>query len=79
MLGGSGGTNCKNNGLKVPLQVHGTTSNPQIVPDAGGVAAGVLKAQLSCGGGVGVPGTTTSNPADMVNQLGGLLGKKKKP
>lgn len=80
LLGGSGGTNCKNNGIKVPLQVHGTTSNPQIVPDAGGVAAGMLKSQLSCAGGVGVPGaTTTSNPADVVNQLGGLLGKKKKP
>jgi AsmA protein len=79
LLGGSGGTNCKDNGIKVPLQVHGTTSNPQFSPDVGGVAAGMLKAQLSCAGGVGVPGTTTSNPADVVNQLGGLLGKKKKP
>ena len=79
LLGGSGGTNCKDAGIKVPLQVHGTTSNPQFAPDVGGVAAGMLKSQLSCAGGVGVPGTTTSNPADVVNQLGGLLGKKKKP
>ena len=79
LLGGSGGTNCKNNGIKVPLQVHGTTSNPQFSPDVGGATASMLKAQLSCAGGAGVPGTTTSNPADVVNQLGGLLGKKKKP
>jgi AsmA protein len=79
LLGGSGGSNCKNNEMKVPLQVHGTTSNPQFAPDVGGVAASMLKAQLSCAGGVGAPGTTTSNPAGVVNQLGGLLGKKKKP
>jgi AsmA protein len=79
LLGGSGGTNCKSNGIKVPLQVHGTTSNPQFSPDVGGATASMLKAQLSCAGGAGVPGTTTSNPADVVNQLGGLLGKKKKP
>jgi hypothetical protein len=79
LLGGSGGTNCKNNEMKVPLQVRGTASNPQFAPDVGGVAASMLKSELSCAGGVGVPGTTTSNPAGVVNQLGGLLGKKKKP
>ena len=79
LLGGSGGTNCQSSGMKVPLQVHGTTSNPQFAPDVGGVAAGMLKSQLSCAGGAAVPGTTTQNPADVVNQLGGLLGKKKKP
>jgi AsmA protein len=80
LLGG-GGSNCKNSGnMKIPLQVHGTTSNPQFAPDVGGVAAGILKSELSCAGGT-VPGTnTTGNPADLVNQLGGLLGgKKKKP
>ena len=80
LLGGSGGTNCKNEGMKVPLQVHGTTANPQFAPDVGGVAAGMLKAQLTCGAGGAIPGaTTTTNPSGVVNQLGGLLGKKKKP
>lgn len=79
LLGGSGGTNCKNSGIKVPLQVHGTTSNPQFSPDVGGATASMLKAELSCAGGTGAPGTTTANPSDVINQLGGLLGKKKKP
>lgn len=85
VMGGSGSTSCKNEGMKVPLQIHGTTANPQIVPDVGGVAAGMLKSQLSCAGGAsgvtkGAAGAATSNPAGMVNQLGGLLGgKKKKP
>ena len=85
MLGG-GSTNCKSGGMKVPLQVKGTTSNPQFVPDAGGVAAGLLKSELACGGGAG--GLTKSaegiaggnkGTSDVVNQLGGLLGKKPKP
>jgi len=85
---GGGGTNCKSGGVKVPLQVHGTTSNPQFVPDVGGAAAGLLKAELSCAGGAsgaqglatGLAGAAgTGNTSDVVNQLGGLLGKKKKP
>jgi AsmA protein len=73
--------NCKNGGLKVPLQVHGTTSNPQFVPDVGGAAAGMLKSELACVGGPagGVNGLTGGNASGVVNQLGGLLGKKKKP
>jgi AsmA protein len=77
-----GGTNCKNGGIKVPLQVHGTTSNPQFVPDVGGAAASMLKSQLSCAGGATNPeglakGLTQGNTGNVVNQLGGLLGKKK--
>ncbi len=81
-----GGSNCKSGGIKVPLQVHGTTSNPQFVPDVGGAAASLLKAQLACGtsgaGNVeglakGLTGTGTGGAANTVNQLGGLLGKKK--
>jgi AsmA protein len=75
MMGG-GATNCKNGGLKVPLQVHGTTKNPQFVPDVGGAAAGMLKSELGCAPGVGNP---AANPGNVVNQLGGLFGKKKKP
>lgn len=84
LLGGSGGTACKNGGLKVPLQVHGTTSNPQFVPDVGGVTASLLKSQLTCAGGAGaVPGlggANAGNAAGAINSLSGLLGgKKKKP
>jgi AsmA protein len=86
---GAGGTNCKNGGVKVPLQVKGTTANPQFVPDVGGAAASLLKSELSCAGGAsGVEGLTkglaggagAGNASGVVNQLGGLLGgKTKKP
>jgi AsmA protein len=83
VLGGS--ANCKNGGIKVPLQVHGTTANPQIVPDVGGATASVLKSELSCAGGAGnatgvasgLAGAAAGNPAGAINQLGGLLGGKK--
>lgn len=81
-----GGTNCKSGGIKVPLQVHGTTQNPQFTPDVGGTTASLLKAQLTCAGGTagaaqGLAGTLTKNPdaAGAVGALGGLLGGKKKP
>jgi AsmA protein len=80
-----GGANCKNGGLKVPLQVHGTTANPQIVPDVGGATASLLKSELTCPGGEmenltkGLGGVGGSNAGNVVNQLGGLFGKKKKP
>jgi len=83
-----GGTSCKNGGLKVPLQVRGTTSNPQFVPDIGGATASLLKSELSCAGGAGnvsglasgLAGASGGNAAGAINQLGGLLGgKKKKP
>ena len=78
---GGGGKNCKSGGLKVPLQVKGTTSNPQFVPDVGGAAASMFKSELACVGGSGNPAgaVTGGNPASVINQLGGLLGNKKKP
>jgi len=86
---GAGGTNCKNGGLKVPFQIHGTTADPKFVPDVGGATASLLKSELSCaGGGAGnvqgiansLAGGKTGATSDVVNQLGGLLGgKKKKP
>jgi AsmA protein len=87
MLGG-GAAACKNGGIKVPLQIHGTTSSPQFVPDIGGAAASLLKSEFSCvgsGGGAGgitnaagaLAGGSKGNAADTINQLGGLLGKKK--
>jgi AsmA protein len=91
MVGGSmgkvlgGGANCKNGGIKVPLQIHGTTSNPQFVPDVGGAAAGLLKSELACGGSdaggllKGVTGGAGGGASNTINQLGGLFGKKKNP
>jgi AsmA protein len=86
---GGGGTNCKSGGIKVPLQVRGTTANPQFMPDIGGATASLLKSQLSCVGGAGNTAGAAAGlagaaggkgTADVVNQLGGLLGgKKKKP
>jgi AsmA protein len=79
-----GGASCKNGGIKVPFQVHGTTAKPEFVPDIGGAAAGLLKAELTCGAGDigklgGLAGAAGGNAADTINQLGGLFGKKKKP
>lgn len=82
-----GGSTCKSGGIKVPLQVHGTTQNPQFTPDVGGATASLLKSQLSCAGGAssaatGLAGSLTKNPeaAGAMDALGGLLGgKKKKP
>jgi AsmA protein len=85
MLGG-GATGCKGGDIKVPLQVRGTTSAPQFVPDVGGAAASLLKAELTCaGGGAGgitsaagaLAGGNKGTAADTINQLGGLFGKKK--
>jgi AsmA protein len=83
-----GGANCKDGGIKVPFQIHGTTSNPQFVPDVGGATASLLKSELTCAGGAGnvqgiatgLAGGNAGNTSDIVNSLGGLLGgKKKKP
>jgi hypothetical protein len=82
-LGGSGGKSgsCKGGGTTIPFIIQGTAADPRFVPDVGGVAADMLKSQLGCAGGslsnVTKPGA--QSPADAVNSLGGLLGKKKKP
>ena len=79
-LGGSNGGSCKG-GTTIPFQIQGTASDPKFVPDVGGVAANMLKSQLGCAGGslsnVGKTGSQT--PADAINSLSGLFGKKKKP
>ena len=86
-----GGASCKGGGIKVPLQIHGTTSNPQFTPDVGGAAASLMKSELTCAGSdlggaakalTGLAGSTTKSAVSpgALNQLGGLLGgKKKKP
>jgi AsmA protein len=81
LLGGAtgGGGGCKG-GTTVPFQIQGTTADPKFIPDVGGLAAGLLKSQLGCAGGLGTTGAKDAGkaPADAINALGGLF-KKKKP
>jgi AsmA protein len=79
-MGGSKGSDCKG-GTTIPFQIEGTASDPKFVPDVGGVAANMLKSQMGCAGGslANVGKTGTQNPADAVNSLSGMFGKKKKP
>jgi len=88
MGGAAGGLlgNCKNasggSGPTLPFQIKGTTSDPKFIPDVGGVAAGMLKSQLSCFGGgsqaKASPQQQQQNPNNPIDALGGLF-KKKKP
>jgi AsmA protein len=79
-LGGSKGSSCKG-GTTIPFQIQGTASDPKFVPDVGGVAANMLKSQLGCAGGSlsNVGKTGSQSPADTINSLSGLFGKKKNP
>jgi len=72
---GGGSKNCKSQ-TTVPFQIQGTTADPKFIPDVGGLAAGMLKSQLGCVGGL-VPGAGGSkqNPAGQLQQLGGLFKK----
>jgi AsmA protein len=80
-----GGASCKNGGIKVPLQIHGTTANPQFTPDIGGATASLMKSELTCAGGsvgslAGLAGAAGGKgTTGVASQLGGLLGGKKKP
>jgi len=77
--GGSGG-GCKS-GTTVPFLIQGTTADPKFIPDVGGLAAGLLKSQLGCAGGLGSTAAKGAPqiPADAINSLGGLFKKKKPP
>jgi len=81
VLGGGKAGNCKGGATTIPFLIQGTASDPKFVPDVGGAAAGMLKSQLGCAGGSlpNVGKTGGQAPADAINSLGGLLGKKKKP
>lgn len=78
---GAGKSSSCKNGTTIPFMIQGTASDPKFVPDVGGVAASMLKSQLGCTGGTllgaGEKGATT--PANAVEALSGLFGKKKKP
>ncbi len=84
--GAAGGASGCKSGTTVPFQIKGTTSDPKFVPDVGGLAAGMLKSQLGCAGGLagaagkatGAPINTPEGAAGALGQLGGLF-KKKKP
>jgi len=72
--------NCKN-GTTIPFMIQGTASDPKFVPDVGGVAASLLKSELGCSGGtpLGASEKGATTPANAVEALTGLFGKKKKP
>jgi len=71
-----------NSGPTIPFQIKGTTKDPKFIPDVGGLAAGLLKSQLSCFGGGGQakasPQQQPQNPNNPMDAIGGLF-KKKKP
>jgi len=74
---GSRGGGCKT-GTTVPFQIQGTTSEPKFIPDVGGLAAGMLKSQFGCAGGLAAGGAKDAEkgPEDAVKSLGGLFKKK---
>jgi AsmA protein len=74
---GGGGGGCKS-GTTVPFQIQGTTSEPKFIPDVGGLAAGMLKSQFGCAGGLATGGAKDAEkaPEDAVKSLGGLFKKK---
>jgi AsmA protein len=57
----------------IPFFIQGTASDPKFVPDVKGMLAGQLTNRL----GGAVPGG--QNTQGLVNAVGGLFGKKKKP
>ena len=75
---GGGGGGCKG-ATTIPFLIQGTASDPKFIPDAMGLAAGMLKSQLSCAGGAASGTATQSSQADALSGLSGLLGQKKKP
>jgi AsmA protein len=76
---GGGKSGCKG-GTTIPFLIQGTSSDPRFVPDAAGLAAGLLKSQLGCAGSSLSNATSKSGTQDQ-NPLGALGGlfKKKQP
>jgi len=74
-----GGSGCKS-GTTVPFQIQGTTADPKLIPDVGGLAAGMFKSQAGCAAGLGTSAAKDAGkaPVDAAKGLGGLF-KKKKP
>jgi AsmA protein len=78
LLGGGKNSSCKS-GTTVPFMIQGTTADPKFVPDVGGLAAGMLKSQMGCAGGLATGATKggVQAPTNVAKGLGGLFGKKK--
>lgn len=78
LMGKATGTQsgCKN-GITVPFQIQGTMSDPKFVPDVGGLAAGMLKAQLGCMGNAASGLGNASKAAGAIGGITSLFGKKK--
>jgi AsmA protein len=70
-LAGMGGK-----GATLPFMIEGTSSNPKFVPDVPGMLSGQLKSRL---GGLAGQNVGGQNAGSVVDALGGLFGKKKKP
>ena len=59
------------NNATIPFHITGTTSSPVFTPDVAGAVGGLLS---------GAKGQQQqNNPGNLLNNLGGLFGKKKKP
>jgi AsmA protein len=56
----------------IPFKVEGTTSNPQIVPDVGGIVGGYANGLKN-----GAIPSSSKDVGQAVDKLGGLLGRKK--
>jgi AsmA protein len=59
---------------KIPFSIQGTTSNPQFVPDVGGMVGALAGSQL----GNVLGDKTGGQTGGLVDALGSLFGKKKK-
>lgn len=80
---------CKDtSGPSMAFQIQGTTKDPKFIPDVGGVAASLLKAQLGCSNKISPnaapapasgnqPAANPNAPVNPVDTLRGLLKKKK--
>jgi AsmA protein len=65
-----------NKGATLPFMIEGTSSNPRFVPDIQGMLGSQLKSRL---GGLGGQSVGGQNAGSVVDAIGGLFGKKKKP
>ena len=64
-------------GASIPFFIQGTASDPKFVPDVKGMLSSGLGKGLGKSLGSQVPGG--QNTQGVVNAIGGLFGKKKKP
>jgi len=76
---GKGSNSACKGGTTIPFMIKGTTADPKFVPDVGGLAAGMVKSQAGCAGGLvtGAAGAGAQAPANAEKSVGGLFGKKK--